>query len=113
MIANHDFERKVNDIKRYLEKGDKVKVSWYLHQHPSRQSLGMVFKNVYSKRNRLRLAACGELYLGDRFVLGVRPRLWQQGERVKRTSVRFVWNADRRVDSAHRQGKISPHPTAT
>lgn len=28
MIATHDFERKVNDVKKYLEKGDIVKVSF-------------------------------------------------------------------------------------
>lgn len=27
MIATHDFERKVKDVKKYLEKGDIVKVS--------------------------------------------------------------------------------------
>lgn len=27
MIASHDFERKVDDVKKYLERGDVVKVS--------------------------------------------------------------------------------------
>lgn len=31
MIAPHDFERKVNDLVTYLERGDVVKVSKLLH----------------------------------------------------------------------------------
>lgn len=33
MIADHDFERKMSDVKKYLERGDMVKVSLMRFSH--------------------------------------------------------------------------------
>lgn len=47
MIASHDFERKVKDVKRYLEKGDIVKVSYVVVLELQQRSSPLLFSPCF------------------------------------------------------------------